>query len=95
MEEIAHTHLNHVPSGLSPVAEGCIVRRFDREQEDEAYGVGAAALLPWQVLFRAVNAGRAIAELAEENDVTEDLIQYRIKITGAWRVYAARQQKRA
>jgi hypothetical protein len=92
MEEIAHTYLEHVPSSLVMAADGLQFRDYDRSQEDDAYGVGAAALLPWQNFFHAVNSGQTAEELAEHFDVTEDLISYRIKITGAYRVYRARQR---
>jgi IrrE N-terminal-like domain len=95
MEEIAHTHLQHRPSRVLLAADGFAIRDFDAAQEAEAYGVGAAALLPWQAIFAAVNAGQTIDELAEANDVTVQLIDYRIKITGAYRLYQARRRQRA
>jgi len=91
MEEISHTYLKHKPSGLLLVADGITVRYYDKGQEEEGYGVGAAALLPWQSFFPAINAGRTIAELAGDYEVTRALIEYRIKITGASRLYKARQ----
>ena len=48
--------------------------------EKDAYGVGAAALVPWEMLLPDMNRGAAIDELAELSDVTTDLITYRIKI---------------
>ncbi len=91
MEEIAHIYLNHVPSRLVLIADNIQVRDFEKAQEHEAYGVGAAALLPWGSFFPQVNSGYTIRRLAEEFDVTPDLIQYRIKITAAYRLYRARQ----
>jgi hypothetical protein len=71
------------------------VRGFDQGQEDEAYGVGAAALLPWKTFFHGLNDGRSANELAEEYDVTMDLVTYRIKITGAYPLYRSRQRLKA
>jgi IrrE N-terminal-like domain len=95
MEEIVHTYRNHCPSRLVIVADGVRVRDYDKAQEDEAYGVGAAVLLPWQPFFAGLNAGRTIEELAEQYDVTTDLVGYRIKITGAYHLYQARQRRAA
>jgi hypothetical protein len=74
------------------LADGIEVRDYDKSQEEEAYGIGAAALLPWQSFFKSLNAGRTVDELAETHEVTPDLISYRIKITGAYRLYQARQR---
>jgi hypothetical protein len=93
MEEIAHAHLGHKPSGLICISDGLQVRDYNRNQEQEAYGVGAAALIPWITLFPALNDGRSVNELAEDFEVTSDLIKYRIKITGGFRIYQARQRK--
>lgn len=82
MEEIAHVHLCHVPSSLVLDADGWQVRDYVKAQEEEAYGVGAAALIPWDTLFPALNARRTIDELAEIYEVTRELVEYRVKITG-------------
>jgi len=92
MEEIAHSYLNHKPSGLRVIEDGLEVREYNKAQEQEAYGVGAAALIPWLTFFPLVNSGRTIEQLADHYDVTRDLIIYRIKITGAFRVFQARQR---
>lgn len=92
MEEIVHTHTRHRPSGIVPAANGLQVREYNKAQETEAYGIGAAALLPWGQFFKVVNVGRSIDEIAGEFQVTAELIEYRIKITGAYRVYRARQR---
>jgi hypothetical protein len=92
MEEIAHKHLGHKPTGLKFVRDGIRVRDYDRHQEQEAYGVGAAALIPWASFFPALNSGCTVTELAEQFEVSPDLIEYRIKVTGGFRIYQARQR---
>jgi hypothetical protein len=57
MEEIAHIHLAHSPSGLIHSGDGLRIRSYNTQQEQDAYGVGAAALLPWAALFPAINKG--------------------------------------
>jgi hypothetical protein len=51
MEEIAHIHLKHTPTGLRSVGNGLRLRDFNAKQEREAYGVGCAGLLPWGAFF--------------------------------------------
>ncbi len=94
MEEISHCHLRHTPTLLTKKGDTRF-RDFNKHMEEEAYGVGAAVLLPWSLLFPLLNAGYTIDELAEEFDVTTNLVVYRIKICGASSLYAARQRKRA
>lgn len=90
MEEIVHKHRNHVPTGLREIMPGLRARTYDRDQESEAYGVGAAALLPWSTFFHMINAGTHVADIAETYDVTTQLVEYRIKITGATNLYQSR-----
>jgi IrrE N-terminal-like domain len=92
MEEISHIHLDHAPTSLRPIGDGLRARDYDKAQEEVAYGVGAAALIPWQTLYPAMNAGLSLEELSQRYDVTTQLIEYRIKITGAYRFYQSRQR---
>lgn len=69
---------------------GLRVRSYDKVQETEAYGVGAAALLPWSSFFKFINRGASVEEIAENYDVTTQLAEYRIKITGASNLYKKR-----
>ena len=89
MEEISHCFLGHKPTKVlvKGLAE---VRDFDKRIEEEAYGVGAAVLLPWRSFFPLLDQGASQDELAEEFDVTPQLVLYRIKICGASRLFSAR-----
>jgi hypothetical protein len=69
------------------------VRDYNTHQETEAYGVGAAVLLPWEQFFYDVNAGKSVYDISEGFDVTEALVEYRIKITGATNLYRNRRSK--
>lgn len=89
MEEIAHCFLGHTPTALITDGESKY-RDFNHAQEGEAYGVGAACLLPWNLLFHRVNGGRPINDISEEFDVTPDLVTYRIKVCGAMPLYRKR-----
>ncbi|MFO0701993.1 ImmA/IrrE family metallo-endopeptidase [Nitrospira sp. BLG_2] len=92
MEEVSHIHMDHEPSGVSYDSHGLLVRDYHAKQEKEAYGIGAAALLPWKAFFYALNAGKSVEEMAEIFEVSSDLIQYRIKITGGSNLYRKRRR---
>lgn len=94
MEEVSHRHLGHRPSRITFSADGICIRDFDPQDEEDAYGVGAAALLPWQSFFPMVNRGLTGQELREHFDVSLSLIEYRIKVTGLMATYNARQRKK-
>jgi IrrE N-terminal-like domain len=94
MEEVVHIHRKHKPTGLRDVLPGLRVRDYHKEHEAEAYGVGAAVLLPW-TSFITSSTGTPVAEIAEAFDVTEALVQYRIKITAATNLYRNRVKRRA
>jgi hypothetical protein len=93
MEEITHSFLNHRPTVIALHSGALDVRDFNKDQEEEAYGVGAAALVPWMRLFRRLKEGASIPSIAELFEVSEKLIEYRIKITGAYRLYSSRQRR--
>ena len=95
MEEITHDFLRHKPTKVTLRGGAVEVRDFDAAREAEAYGSGAAALIPWTLLFPLLNQGVNIPDLAETFEVSEDLAEYRIKITGAYRLFQARQRRTA
>jgi hypothetical protein len=90
MEEIVHVYQNHVSTGLRDVIPGLRVRNYNHLHEAEAYGVGAAVLLPWGSFYHALDAGNPVREIAEDYDVTVPLVEYRIKVTGASNLYRNR-----
>lgn len=95
MEEVSHVYLDHETTKVKYAADGLRFRDYDKAQEAQAYGVGAAALLPWAPFFNAINEGRTITEIATVFQVTRELVEYRIKITAATNLYRARQRSRA
>jgi hypothetical protein len=50
MEEICHCFLGHTPTRLVAKDQGR-VRDYEKAQEEEAFGIGAAVLLPWSLFF--------------------------------------------
>jgi hypothetical protein len=91
MEEICHCFLGHTPTRLVAIGDGRI-RDFEKAQEEEAYGIGAAVLLPWRLFFGRINSGTWMDAIAEEFDVSCELVQYRIKICGATHLYKNRRR---
>lgn len=91
MEEICHVFLGHKPSRLAienTNKEGkAIARDYHAEIEEEAYGTGAAALLPYTAIKRMVLEGKTTAEIARRFRVSRALVEYRIKISRLWDAY--------
>jgi len=91
MEEICHVFLGHEPNRLSIVtrdARGKVMSRdYRKADEEEAYGVGAAALVPYASLKRLLSKGKASSEIAFRFRVSRELVEYRMKVTRLWREY--------
>jgi hypothetical protein len=93
MEEICHVFLGHKPSRLAIKRydkDGKIMARdYQAEIEEEAYGTGAAALVPYTALKRFVRQGRTSRDIARHFYVSRALVEYRIKVSRLWDTYKA------
>lgn len=90
MEEVSHIVLGHAPSTLTPPIEGVErsrFRDFNKAQEEAAYGVGSAALIPYYVLRLAIERGISAERVAQKFGVSQDLAVFRIKVCRLWEVY--------
>ncbi len=91
MEEICHVFLGHKPSRLAIEnvnKHGKPIARDYREADEEAaYSVGAAALVPYAALRRFVEQGKTSREIARHFNVSRDLVEYRMKISRLWDNY--------
>ncbi|MEO5858838.1 MAG: ImmA/IrrE family metallo-endopeptidase [Pyrinomonadaceae bacterium] len=91
MEEVCHVFLGHKPSRLAisnTNKEGkAIARDYHAEIEEEAYGTGAAALLPYTAIKRMALDGKTVAEIARHFNVSRALVEYRLKISRLWSTY--------
>ena len=91
MEEICHVFLGHKPSRLAIERrdrQGNIVARdYNAEIEEEAYGTGAAALVPFAGLKQMVEQGKTAAQIARHFGVSRAMAEYRIKISRLWDAY--------
>ena len=97
MEEISHVFLGHVPSQLGVRnlnSKGDVVARdYNLEIEQEAYGVGAAALVPYAALVRFIGEGKTSREMARHFEVSRELVEYRIRVSLLWDEYSRYNEK--
>lgn len=77
MEEICHVLFGHKPSGIA--SNGLGGRSYNVSIEDEAYAVGAAALVPYRSLKDFLMSGYSIRKIASHFGVTPSLVIYRAK----------------
>ena len=91
MEEICHVFLAHQPNRLSIVTKddrGRVLNRdYRKADEEEAYAVGAAALVPYVSLKRMLLQGKTSKEIALHFHVSQDLVEFRMKVTKLWHDY--------
>jgi Zn-dependent peptidase ImmA (M78 family) len=80
MEEVCHILFGHKPSEIGADQSGG--RSYNFSIEEEAYGVGAAALVPYHSLKTFLISGAPIRKIAAHFGVTPSLIVYRAKGTG-------------
>lgn len=101
MEEVAHVFLGHQPNRLAAVGRNPTVRKgastgkivareYNHADEEAAYAIGAAALVPYAALRRMVIEGRNGNEIARRFGVSRQLAEYRIKVTHLWSEYKRR-----
>ncbi len=93
MEEIAHVFLGHKPNRLAfstdagGGARAPVARDYNKSDEEAAYAIGAAALVPYAALRRLVFEGCTAEQIARRFRVSTALAEYRIKVTHLWAAY--------
>lgn len=99
MEEVCHVFLGHKANRLSIVAQNkhgkTVARDYNDADEEAAYAVGAAALVPFAALSRFVRAGKTSQEIARHFNVSRDLVEYRMKVSRLWPEYRDRHPEEA
>lgn len=83
MEEICHALLGHQPSTIRTGDRPG--RTYLKQIEEEAYGVGAAALVPYQQLASLIITGNSVRSIAAHFGVSQALVEYRMKVLGLWK----------
>ena len=84
--QTASPHSSSLPEGAETQRK-ILTRDYNKSDEEEAYAVGAAALVPYAALRRLVFAGRSAEEIARRFRVSTPLAEYRIKVTHLWAAY--------
>jgi len=99
MEEISHVFLGHQPNRLAIVEKSeprlvgvaggpkIVTRDYNKSDEEAAYAVGAAALVPYACLRKSVLSGHSAEQIARRFGVSRQLVEYRIKVTRLWADY--------
>ena len=111
MEEVAHVFLGHKANrlaaitgddqpGSSPLSADksrgrMLARDYNQTDEEAAYAVGAAALVPFAALRRLVMRGRNSRDIGRHFRVSRHLAEYRIKVTHLWPAYQRASATRA
>lgn len=90
LEELAHALLGHRPSRIAAdPATGVMRRSFDGPQEREAFELGAALLLPRELVAAELRARRTAAAIARRHGCSVALVLFRIRRLGLSRRYDA------
>lgn len=85
MEEFFHLWLDHRPTHLRLLSNGHGGRDYDGDIESEAYGSGAAALVPYKALRAMIEAGHSKRAIADHFQVSEQLIEFRMRVARLFR----------
>lgn len=97
MEEVCHVFLGHKPNRLAVVTENkggkLIARDYNEADEEAAYSIGAAALVPFASLQNFVLKNRTSKQIAEHFGVSRELVEYRIKVSRLWGEYRKRHPR--
>lgn len=89
MEEICHHYFGHQPTRIETNELGLLEREYHKQQEEQAYWTGAAALLPSRALAQAVYRRELDEVIAARFDVSTELVHFRIKTWNLWDEYTA------
>lgn len=94
MEEVCHVFLGHKANRLSIVAQNkqgkTVARDYNEADEEAAYAVGAAALVPYAGLRKLLKRGLSSIEMSRHFGVSRELIEYRLKVCRLWAEYRER-----
>jgi len=94
MEEISHVFLGHTANRLAVAVDEkkgsgnrVLARDYNKSDEEAAYAIGSAALVPYAALRKLVLEGHTSDQIAHRFRVSRQLVEYRIKVTRLWSAY--------
>tara|TARA_R100000322_G_scaffold114917_1_gene73849 strand:- start:1014 stop:1388 length:375 start_codon:yes stop_codon:yes gene_type:complete len=86
LEECWHILLGHKLTRIAKVADA-FGRTYDSTEEHDAFYLASATMLPEVEVRSQVTAGKSAAEIAAWFGTSPELVEYRIKRLGLWRIY--------
>jgi len=103
MEEVSHVFLGHTANRLAVAVteeknkggNRVLARDYNKSDEEAAYAIGSAALVPYAALRKLVLDGRTADQIARHFRVSRQLVEYRIKVTHLWSAYKSLSGSRA
>lgn len=90
LEEIWHILLGHKLTKIAKVGDA-YGRTFDKSEEDDAYYLASATLLPRKSVIEAVSRKESSIEVAQKFGTSPELVDYRIKRLGLWRDHVGKR----
>ena len=91
--EVAHVVLGHSFSRLHRLGDIAFLSG-DKQQEEEARWLSGCLLLPRFALIHDLRKGRTPSSIAGNRILSEDMVHYRMRVTGAARQLAAERRRR-
>src|SRR5207249_7137863 len=88
-EEFFHIRLGHPCSKLRVLSFEGVWRTHDQRVEAEAFGSGAAALVPYKALKQMIVAGCTTSAIARDFEVSTDLVIFRAKVTKLYKLFTS------
>lgn len=86
LEECWHILLGHKLTRIAKVADS-YGRTYDSDEEHDAFYLAAATLVPKSAVIQAVTSKLPVKSIAERFGVSSELVEYRIKRLGLWRMH--------
>lgn len=93
MEEFFHVWLDHPRSSLKVFSDAG--RTYNPQIEVEAYGCGAASLLPYAGLKAKIAEGWSVREVARHFRVSAELVSFRAKVTRTYKALLSNERRQA
>lgn len=86
LEECWHILLGHRLTRIAKIADA-YGRTYDSTEEHDAFYLASATMLPELEVRSQVSAGKSAVEISSWFGTSPELVEYRIKRLGLWRVY--------
>lgn len=86
LEECWHIMLGHKLTKIAKISDA-YGRTYDSTEENDAYYLATATLLPKDAVTASVEKGVGSAAIAKQFGVSQQLVEYRIKRLGLWKTF--------